>query len=77
MIVLDAAALLDALLDQPGQAGVLDQLAGQEVCAPAHQPAEVLSTVALAGRDHPAGGALRADRSRRPGAVAPMSLTGA
>ena len=46
MIVLDAAALVDAVLDQPAKAWVLDQLRGEEVCAPAHQPAEVLSAVA-------------------------------
>ena len=46
MIVLDAAALVDAVLDQPSKAWVLDQLTGQQVCAPAHQSAEVLSAVA-------------------------------
>lgn len=46
MIVLDAAALVDAVLDQPSKAWVLNQLTGQDVCAPAHQPAEVLSAVA-------------------------------
>ena len=46
MIVLDAAALVDAVLDQPSKAWVLNQLTGQDVCAPAHQPAEVLSAAA-------------------------------
>ncbi len=46
MIVLDAAALVDAVLDQPTAAWVLDEIAEQEVCAPAHQPAEVLSALA-------------------------------
>lgn len=46
MIVLDASALVDVVLDQPTSSWVLEQLSGQEVCAPAHQPAEVLSAVA-------------------------------
>lgn len=46
MIVLDASALVDVLLDQPTAAWVLDQLADEEVSAPAHQPAEVVSAVA-------------------------------
>lgn len=45
MIVLDASALVDVLLDQPTASWVLDQIAGEEVSAPAHQPAEVLSAV--------------------------------
>ncbi|MFO7779323.1 MAG: type II toxin-antitoxin system VapC family toxin [Nitriliruptoraceae bacterium] len=46
MIVLDASALLDVLLDQPDRGWVLDRLSGEHVCAPAHQLAEVLSAVA-------------------------------
>lgn len=46
MIVLDAAAVVDVLLGQAHTDWVLDQLQGQEVYAPAHQPAEVLSAVA-------------------------------
>jgi predicted nucleic acid-binding protein len=46
VIVLDAAALVDVLLGQREQAWVLDQMAGQEVVAPSHQPAEVLSALA-------------------------------
>lgn len=45
MIVLDAAALVDVVLDQPQSTWVLDLLTGQEICAPAHQPAEVLSAL--------------------------------
>lgn len=45
MIVLDAAALVDVVIDQAAKAWVLDQLSGHEVCAPAHQPAEVLSAL--------------------------------
>lgn len=46
MIVLDASALVDAVLDQPTGGWVLDEIADEEVCAPAHQPAEVLSALA-------------------------------
>lgn len=46
MIVLDASALIDAVLDQPAAQWVLDQIAADEVSAPAHQPAEVLSALA-------------------------------
>jgi predicted nucleic acid-binding protein len=57
VIVLDASALIDVLLDQPSSEWVLAQLAGQDICAPAHQPAEVFSALArlhragLLGRD--------------------------
>lgn len=46
MIVLDAAAVVDVLLGQRDTDWVLDQLQDQEVYAPAHQPAEVLSAIA-------------------------------
>lgn len=46
MIVLDASALVDAVLDQPTAGWVLDEISDEEVCAPAHQPAEVLSALA-------------------------------
>lgn len=46
MIVLDAAALVDILLDRPPRDWLLEQLTDEIVCAPAHQPAEVLSAVA-------------------------------
>jgi len=36
VIVLDASALVDVVLDQAASSWVLDQLAGEEVCAPAH-----------------------------------------
>ena len=45
MIVLDASALVDVVLDQPAAAWVLERLRGTSVCAPVHQPAEVLSAV--------------------------------
>lgn len=45
MIVLDASALVDVLMDQPTAAWVLDQIDDEEVSAPAHQPAEVISAV--------------------------------
>lgn len=56
MIVLDASALIDVVLDQPAKSGVLDLL-GDEVCAPAHQLAEVLSAIARVERS----GAIDAD----------------
>lgn len=46
MIVLDASALVDAVLDQPTAGWVLDEIADEDVCSPAHQPAEVLSALA-------------------------------
>jgi predicted nucleic acid-binding protein len=46
VIVLDASALIDAVLDQPGAQWVLDQIADDEVSAPALQPAEILSALA-------------------------------
>jgi predicted nucleic acid-binding protein len=52
VIVLDASALVDLVLDQPVAEWVLDQLEGQDILAPAHQPAEVLSALArLVGSD--------------------------
>lgn len=46
MIVLDAAALVDVLIDQPASSWVLEHIDGTPVCAPGHQPAEVLSAIA-------------------------------
>lgn len=46
MIVLDASALVDVLIDQEHAGWVLDQMQSGELVAPAHQPAEVLSAVA-------------------------------
>ncbi|MBV9313371.1 MAG: type II toxin-antitoxin system VapC family toxin [Pseudonocardia sp.] len=46
MIVLDASALIDLVLDQPAAGWVWEQISeGGEARAPAHQPAEVLSAV--------------------------------
>lgn len=50
MIVLDASALVDVVLDQPDAGWVLDQIAAQEVSAPAHQAAEVISALACLER---------------------------
>lgn len=52
MIVLDASALIDVLVDQEHAGWLLDQMQSGEVMAPAHQPAEVLSAIA---RLHRAG----------------------
>ncbi len=46
MIVLDASALVDAVLDQPSAPWVVEHVAADEVSAPGHQPAEVLSALA-------------------------------
>ncbi len=46
MIVLDASALVDVVIDQPAKGWVLDHIAGEPLIAPAHQPAEVLSALA-------------------------------
>jgi predicted nucleic acid-binding protein len=46
MIVLDASALVDVVIDQPTKPWVLEQLATASICAPAHQLPEVLSAVA-------------------------------
>jgi predicted nucleic acid-binding protein len=46
MIVLDASALVDVVLDRPAKSWVLERLSGEAVAAPAHQPAEVLSALA-------------------------------
>lgn len=44
MIVLDASALVDVVTDQPAKDAVLDHLE-QQIAAPAHQLAEVLSSL--------------------------------
>jgi predicted nucleic acid-binding protein len=46
VIVLDASALVDVVLDQPMAGWVLDEIAEEDVSAPAHQPVEVLSALA-------------------------------
>lgn len=46
MIVLDASALVDVVIDQASKSWVLDQLETDTVIAPAHQLAEVLSALA-------------------------------
>lgn len=62
MIVLDASALVDVLVDQPHSAWLLDELRSHsgEVIAPAHQPAEVLSAIARLERS----GTLTEDTAR-------------
>lgn len=52
MIVLDASALIEVLADQEHAGWLLDQMQSEEVIAPAHQAAEVLSGIA---RLHRAG----------------------
>ncbi|MGQ0575656.1 MAG: type II toxin-antitoxin system VapC family toxin [Pseudonocardia sp.] len=60
MMVLDASALVCVLVDQPDAAWVIDRIAEDEVVAPAHQPAEVLSAMARLVRQ----GVLSADSAR-------------
>jgi predicted nucleic acid-binding protein len=50
VIVLDASALVDVVLDQPAKPWVLSHLTAQPVLAPAHQLAEVLSALARLAR---------------------------
>jgi predicted nucleic acid-binding protein len=45
VIVLDASALIDVALVQRNAKWILDQIDEEEVAAPAHQPAEVLSAL--------------------------------
>lgn len=45
MIVLDASALIDVIIDQPASNWVLEQIQNQQISAPAHQMAEVLSAL--------------------------------
>lgn len=45
MIVLDASALIDVLTDQPAKTNVLEHLE-QQILAPSHQLAEVVSAIA-------------------------------
>lgn len=59
MIVLDASALVDVVLDQAPKLGVLQHL-DQEIVAPAHQPVEVLSAIARLER----GGVISAEIAR-------------
>jgi predicted nucleic acid-binding protein len=46
VIVLDASALVDVITDQVAAPWLLDRIAGEQVHAPSHQPAEVLSALA-------------------------------
>jgi len=45
VIVLDSSALIDVIIDQPASEWVLEQISVEQVSAPAHQPAEVLSAL--------------------------------
>lgn len=51
MIVLDASALVEVVIDQPHRDQVLEHL-DQPIASPAHQPAEVLSALARLVRAH-------------------------
>lgn len=69
MIVLDASALVDVLVDQQHAGWVLEQLRSSELIAPAHQPVEVLSAIA---RLHRAG--MLAEDKARDAIAAAMAL---
>ena len=60
MIVLDASALVDVLIDQPNKPAVIAHL-DQKLMAPAHQPIEVLSAIARLRR----AGELNEETARR------------
>jgi predicted nucleic acid-binding protein len=60
VIVLDASALVDVVLDQSSAEWVLGQIADEDVSAPAHQPVEILSALARLSR----GGILSPDVAR-------------
>lgn len=64
MIVLDASALVDVLIDQPAKPWILDQLRGRQIVAPAHQPAEVLSALARLVRSGTLAGQAAVDALR-------------
>jgi predicted nucleic acid-binding protein len=55
VIVLDSSALVDIVLVQPNAEWLVGQVDGEEVVAPSHQPAEVLSALARLVRDHGLG----------------------
>jgi predicted nucleic acid-binding protein len=60
VIVLDASALVDVVIDQPTKPWALSQLESDRILAPAHQLAEVLSAVSRlvrAGKLSPAAAA--------------------
>jgi predicted nucleic acid-binding protein len=61
MIVLDASALIDVVLDSPLQPWVIEQITDMPICAPAHQPAEVLSALARLVRAQVLTGAVALD----------------
>lgn len=45
VIVLDASALVDVLVEQPNADWLLQHMVGTEVCAPGHQTVEALSAL--------------------------------
>ena len=84
MIVLDASALADAVLDQPAAEWVLEQIAGEDVSSPAHQPAEMLSALSRLIRageiepgTPPATGSTRRPRCRNDPSFPPLLTCGA
>jgi len=60
VIVLDASAAVDIVLDHTSSHWLMDHMAGHAMCAPAQQPAEVLSALARLRR----GGIIEAAECR-------------
>jgi predicted nucleic acid-binding protein len=60
VIVLDASALVDVALARPSAQWILDLIDEEDVAAPSHQPAEVLSALARLVR----AGVLTPDKAR-------------
>lgn len=65
MIVLDASALVDVVVDEPSGLWVLEQMSTDGVAAPSHQVAEVLSAVARLRRAEVLDGASAASAMDR------------
>lgn len=75
MIVLDASAVVDAVLDRPSADWVRGQLTDVDVMAPGHQPAEILSALARLVRtgtiDDQTAAAALAEAARLPQVLIP------
>jgi predicted nucleic acid-binding protein len=64
MIVLDAAALIDVVLDSPLPPWVIEQITDMPICAPAHQPADVPTAPARLVRAQVLTGAVALEEAR-------------
>jgi predicted nucleic acid-binding protein len=77
VIVLDASALAEVVLGQPASAWVLDRIDGEEIRAPSHQPAELLSALARLVRDGGPAGKGKGASGTGPGSALPGPRSGA